>query len=91
MDEAEQQRRNNPAFFAGLFQRELGMTDATATVASGVFVSGVTGAVDAWVSKVASRATIEAITVHAVIGGAAAVAAAERAGTLPVPSTGRRP
>lgn len=89
MDESEQQKRQNPAFFAKIFQKELGMSEATAKVASSVFVVGVSGAVDAWVSEVANRATIEAITVQAVVGGAAAIAAAERAGAVPIPSKRR--
>ena len=86
MDADEQQKRQNPAFFARLFQKELGLSEPIAGVASAIFVVGVSGAVDAWVNGLANRATIEAITVQSVIGGAAAVAAAERAGEIPVPS-----
>lgn len=90
MDEAEQQKRHNPAFFARLFEKELGLSAPIARVASGIFVVGVSGAVDAWVGEVANRATIEAVTVHAVIGGAAAIADAERAGLIPIASKAKR-
>lgn len=86
MDEAEQRKRYNPAFFARLFEKELGLSEVLARVASGIFVVGITGAVDAWVGEVADRATVEAVMVQAIIGGAAAVATAEDAGTLPTSS-----
>jgi hypothetical protein len=56
-------------------------------VASAVFVAGVSGAVDSWLSGVTRRSTAEAVLVRLLLTGAEGLAADERAGDLPVTPT----
>ena len=74
MDDEETARREDPAFFAPLLQRHLGLSPDIAHTVSAIFVAGVNGAVDAWVTGRLSQAEAEDLYVRLLLGGAAAVA-----------------
>ncbi len=72
-DTDETTARENPAFFTEVLQAHLELPRTVAQVASAVFVKGIDGAVDEWISGRASEAEAEDLYVRLVLGGAKAV------------------
>jgi AcrR family transcriptional regulator len=85
MDDEDVLLRENPHFYADLFEQELGLPTELAELTSSIFVSAVPGAAQAWARRRTHRATAEATLVRVILAGAAAVADAATAGELPAP------
>ncbi len=83
----ESGERVDVLFFTGLFRHQAGLSEQVAHVAAGITVTAIAGAVDAWLRRVANRATVEATLVRLVVAGVEALVAEEAAGRLPVPSS----
>jgi AcrR family transcriptional regulator len=79
---ARRSDRKDLAFFARLFEDDAGLSAPVARIASSIFVAGVAGAVDSWLRRVASRATVEATVVRLIVGGVEALAVDESEGRL---------
>jgi AcrR family transcriptional regulator len=87
MDDQDVLRRENPHFYADLFEQELGLTTELAQLTSSIFVAAVPGAAQSWAWRRTHRATAEATLVRVIVAGAAAVADAAAEGTLRIPSS----
>jgi AcrR family transcriptional regulator len=75
-DDEEAERRRNPAFYVGLFGHYLDLPPEIARLVAAVFVTGIDGAVERWMSGDVHRATAEQVLVRLTLAGATAVAEA---------------
>jgi AcrR family transcriptional regulator len=84
MDDAEASERENPGFYAALFEQEAQLSPELAQVASSIFVAAGPGAAQSWARGTTRRATAEAALVRVIVAGVAALAEEQAAGRLPI-------